>query len=203
MVRGFFEAYRRGLKQALDSLPVEAVEKLVLLLEQAYHDRRQVFLMGNGGSGSTASHIACDLNKSVCAGLEKRFRVICLNDSLPTLMAYANDLSYEDVFVEPLKNFLQPGDLVIGVSGSGNSPNVLKAVTYANQRGARTVGLSGFDGGKLARLVETPLVVPVNDMQKTEDAHLVIFHVVMQYLCAQLQRPEVSTHASQTREDRK
>ena len=191
MVRGFFEDYRQGLKQALDSLPMDAVEKLVVLLEQAYHDRRQVFLMGNGGSGSTASHIACDLNKGVCAGLEKRYRVICLNDNLPMLMAYANDLSYEDVFVEPLKNFLQPGDLVIGISGSGNSPNVLKAIAFANQRGARTVGLSGFDGGKLARLVETPLVVPVNDMQKIEDVHLTIFHVAMQYLYARLQKPQV------------
>ena len=191
MAGQWFDEYRQGLKQALDATPTAAVEEVLRLLEQAYHDDRQVFIMGNGGSASTASHVACDLNKNVCAGLERRYRVICLNDNLPMMMAYANDLSYEDIFVEPMKNFLQPGDLVIGISASGNSPNVLKAITYANQRGAHTVGLSGFEGGKLSRLVATPLVVPVNDMQKIEDVHLTIFHVAMQYLYARLQKPQV------------
>ena len=191
MAGQWFDEYRQGLKQALDATPTAAVEEVLHLLEQAYHDDRQVFIMGNGGSASTASHVACDLNKNVCAGLERRYRVICLNDNLPMMMAYANDLSYEDIFVEPMKNFLQPGDLVIGISASGNSPNVLKAITYANQRGAHTVGLSGFEGGKLSRLVATPLVVPVNDMQKIEDVHLTIFHVAMQYLYARLQKPQV------------
>ena len=100
--------------------------------------------MGNGGSGASASHAAGDLNKGVSYGREKRFRVISLNDNLATLTAYANDVSYVDVFVEQLKNFLRPGDLVIAISGSGNSPNVLKAIEYANQQGAITVGLTGF-----------------------------------------------------------
>jgi D-sedoheptulose 7-phosphate isomerase len=200
MVRKLFADYCQGLKQALDRVPPGAVEELIGLLEQAYHQDRQVFLMGNGGSGSTASHVACDLNKSVSLGLEKRFRVICLNDNLPMLMAYANDVSYEEVFVEPLKNFLRPGDLVIGISSSGNSPNVLKAMAYANQQGARTVGLAGYDGGKLARLVETPVVVPVHDTQKAEDAHLVVFHVAIQYLCSRLQKPQVPAGASETRD---
>jgi D-sedoheptulose 7-phosphate isomerase len=99
-------------------------------------------------------------------------------------MAYANDVSYQDIFVEPLKNFLEPGDVVIGISGSGNSANVLKAVDYASGQGAFTVGLSGFDGGKLAQLARLPLVVPENDMQKVEDVHLIIFHVAMQALVA-------------------
>jgi D-sedoheptulose 7-phosphate isomerase len=179
-----YRDYCQGLGQALEAVPAEAFEALVKLLDHARRDGRQIFTMGNGGSGSTASHIACDLNKGVSFGRDQRFRVICLNDNLPTLLAYANDVSYEDVFVEPLKNFLRPGDVVMGISGSGNSPNVLKAIEYANQRGGFTVGLSGFEGGKLARLVQMPVVVPVHDMQKVEDVHLIIFHVAMQALCA-------------------
>lgn len=195
MINQQYRDYCHGLKAALDAVSADAVEDFVQLLERACREDRQVFLMGNGGSGSTASHAACDLNKGVSFGREKRFRAICLNDNLPTLMAYANDLSYEDVFVEPLKNFLRPGDVVIGISGSGNSANVLRALDYANHQGAFTVGLSGFDGGKLARLVRMPLVVPVHDMQKIEDVHLIIFHVAMQALCARAEGPvEAPSH---------
>lgn len=195
MINQQYRDYCHGLKAALDAVSADAVEDFVQLLERACREDRQVFLMGNGGSGSTASHAACDLNKGVSFGREKRFRAICLNDNLPTLMAYANDLSYEDVFVEPLKNFLRPGDVVIGISGSGNSANVLRALDYANHQGAFTVGLSGFDGGKLARLVRMPLVVPVHDMQKIEDVHLIIFHVAMQALCARAEAPvEAPSH---------
>jgi D-sedoheptulose 7-phosphate isomerase len=186
MIREYLSDYCAGLTKALSSVSPERFEELVLLLESAYHEERQVFLMGNGGSGATASHFVCDLNKGVSLGLEKRFRAICLNDNLPTLMAYANDVSYEDVFVEPLKNFLRPGDLVVGISGSGNSPNVLRAIVYANNHGAHTVGLSGFSGGKLAGLARTSLVAPVNDMQKAEDVHLILLHVAFQILCARL-----------------
>ncbi len=190
MIREWFLHYCHGMKEALDTVPLDAFEELVRLLDQAYQEERQVFLMGNGGSGATASHIACDLNKGVSYGLQRRFRVICLNDNVPTTLAYANDVSYEDVFVEPLKNFLRPDDLVIGISGSGNSPNVLKAISYANCSGARTVGLAGFNGGKLAGMVRTPLVVRVNDMQKAEDVHLILLHVAMQILHAKLHGPE-------------
>lgn len=192
MIQEWLERYREELKQALDTVPAEEFEELVHLLEQAYEEGRQVFLMGNGGSGATASHVACDLNKGVSYGLEKRFRVLCLNDNVPTTLAYANDVSYEEVFVEPLRNFLRPGDLVIGLSGSGNSRNVLKAIEYANQQGAHTVGLTGFNGGRLAGLVHTPLTVRVDDMQKAEDIHLILFHVVMQVLCVRL-RPVLAT----------
>ena len=120
--------------------------------------------MGNGGSGSTASHFACDINKGSCFELNKKFKVICLNDNMPTILAYANDLSYDKIFVEQLKNFLQEGDVVIGISGSGNSETVLQAVSYAKEHGARTVGLSGFDGGTLARIADVPLIAAINDM---------------------------------------
>ena len=186
MIRQQFLDYTEGLKQALDAIPVDAAEKFLQLLESAYLDGRQVFLMGNGGSGASASHAAGDLNKGVSYGREKRFRVISLNDNLATLTAYANDVSYVDVFVEQLKNFLLPGDLVIAISGSGNSANVLKAIEYANQKGAITVGLTGFSGGKLATLAQVPVHVPVHDMQKVEDIHMMLFHVAMQVLCARI-----------------
>jgi D-sedoheptulose 7-phosphate isomerase len=186
MIRQMFLDYTQGLKEALDLIPTDAAEKFLELLESAYLDGRQVFLMGNGGSGASASHAAGDLNKGVSYGREKRFRVISLNDNLATLTAYANDVSYVDVFVEQLKNFLHPGDLVIAISGSGNSPNVLKAIEYANQQGAITVGLTGFNGGKLADLAKVPVHVPVHDMQKVEDIHMMLFHVAMQVLCARM-----------------
>lgn len=143
--------------------------------------------MGNGGSGSNASHFVGDLNKGFSYGREKRFRAICLNDNQAALTAYSNDVSYEDAFVELLRNFLRPGDVVVGISGSGNSPNILKAIAYANEVGAHTVGLCGFNGGKLAGLARTPLLAPVHDMQQVEDVHMILFHIATQVLCARNQ----------------
>ena len=178
--------YLDQLKDLLDSFPHDTFEEIGKILVSAYDNEKHVFIMGNGGSGSTASHFACDINKGCCFELEKKFKVICLNDNVPTMLAYANDLSYNSVFVEQLKNFLQHGDVVIGISGSGNSENILQAVSYAKDKGARTIGLTGFDGGKLAQIVEIPLVASVNDMQKVEDLHMIVVHMLMQYLCSAL-----------------
>ena len=180
MIREFTLNYFGGIKDALDCLSLDQFEEIVNLLLGAYKTRNQIFVMGNGGSGSTASHFACDINKGVSFGFKKKFKVICLNDNIPTMLAYANDNSYDDIFVEQLKNFLKTDDLVIGISGSGNSTNVIKAVQYANENGAKTIGLTGFDGGKLAKLAQTVFEVPVNDMQKVEDVHLISTHIIMQ-----------------------
>lgn len=161
---------------------------------EAYRGGRTVFTLGNGGSASTASHFACDINKGVCINLEKKIKVICLNDNMATMMAYANDFSYEDIFVEQIKNFLGPKDLVIGFSGSGNSPNVLKAIAYANEKGAVTFGLTGYDGGKLSRLAIHNITTPIHDMQKTEDSHLVLTHLMMQLLCRELDPTALSCY---------
>lgn len=186
MIKELALKYLAELKDTIDSLPLEEFEEVVNLILRAYEGGHQIFIMGNGGSGSTASHFACDINKGACLGLEKRFGVICLNDNVPTMLAYANDNSYEDIFVEQLKNFLKPDDLVIGISSSGNSKNVLKAIEYANKKGARTLGLTGFDGGKLAGLAKLPLVIKINDMQKVEDIHLILTHMVMQVVYKRL-----------------
>jgi len=179
-------SYFKELKESLDDLRQEGIEELADSILGAYDQGRQIFIMGNGGSASTASHFACDLNKGCCYGLEKKIKVMCLNDSIPTLMAYANDVAFSEVFVEQIKNFLQPNDLVIGISGSGNSENVIKAIQYANEQNANTFGLTGFDGGELVKIAKKTLVVPINDMQKIEDIHLVITHVIMQMVIKEL-----------------
>lgn len=178
----FANVYFEALKGLMDMIPGGKIDLLCDRLLEAYHGGKQVFIMGNGGSATTASHFAQDVNKGVSVGLDKRFRVICLNDNLSIIMAYANDVAYEEIFVEQIRNFLQAGDFVLVLSGSGNSKNVLKAVEYANRNGAKTFGLTGFDGGKLASLARESIVVPAPDMQKVEDLHLVILHMAMQKL---------------------
>lgn len=178
--------YLSRLNDVLAAFPHERFEEIGQALLTAYHKEKQVFIMGNGGSGSTASHFVCDINKGCCLPLEKKFKVMCLNDNIPSILAYANDLSYDKIFIEPIKNFLKRGDLVIGISGSGNSENVLQAVEYGNTKNAKTIGLSGFDGGKLAQIADIPFVVKIHDMQKVEDVHMIVVHMLMQYLCRAL-----------------
>ena len=173
-----YQQYVEDLKQTLDCLPWESIDQVVNLLHQARVEGRQVFVMGNGGSASTASHMACDLNKNTVAPHYPRFRVIALTDSMALFSACANDFSYEDVFVEQLANFLRAGDVVVAISASGNSPNVLKAVKMAQAHKAVTVGWSGYDGGKLAGLVDFPIVVQSDSIEQIEDVHLMLEHMV-------------------------
>ena len=187
MSSNFLKNYLAGLTGIFSAMNEKEFEQLVEALRSAYERRSQIFVCGNGGSASTASHFACDINKGVSYGKDKRFKIICLNDNIPTMLAYANDVSYEDVFVEQLKNFMNKGDIVIGVSGSGNSKNVLKAVEYAVKNGAETFGICGCGGGKLKQIARQSLVIHSNDMQKVEDMHMIVFHCAMQYLCRQSQ----------------
>lgn len=181
-VLSFSRDYLHKLSEVLSDFDHGAFARIVEALFDAYQAGRQIFVAGNGGSASTASHFACDLNKGVSYGLEKRFRVISLPDSMPSVLAYANDVSYDSVFVEQLRNFFNPGDLVIGISGSGNSENVLKCIRYANDNQGFSIGICGFSGGKLADLADIALVARVNDMQKVEDVHMIIVHMLMQVL---------------------
>lgn len=173
-------SYLTDLKELLDRFDHDVFEKIVELILAAYENETHIFIMGNGGSGSTASHFACDINKGCCLDLDKKFKMISLSDSIPTMLAYANDLSYEAIFVEQMKNFFKPGDLVIGISGSGNSENVLQAIQYANDNNGTTIGLSGYSGGKLSTMVDVSLVADIQDMQKTEDVHMIVIHIIMQ-----------------------
>jgi len=176
----FSDTYICDLKEVLDDFPHEQFERVIDAMLDAYYNDKHIFTMGNGGSASTASHWVCDINKGCSLGKEKKFKMMCLNDSISTMLAYANDLSYEDVFVEQLKNFLVSGDVVIGISGSGNSENVLRAIDYANNNGGTTVGLCGYSGGKLFQMVDIPVLAKVDDMQKVEDIHMIVVHMSMQ-----------------------
>jgi len=181
MLSLFLKEYLMELNTILTGIDPKEFNDLIGELNEAYTRQANIFICGNGGSAATASHFACDINKGVSFGKGKRFRVICLNDNIPTMLAYANDVSYDDIFVEQLKNFMNSGDLAIGVSGSGNSENVLKAIEYGNKNGGKTFGICGYGGGKLKDTAQKSLIVHSNDMQKVEDAHLIIFHSVMQW----------------------
>src|SRR5437588_10211177 len=135
-------------------LPYTNIERIADVLYEAYREDRRVFLFGNGGSAALASHLACDLGKGTClAGArERRFRVLALTDNIPLITAWANDTSYEQIFAEQLCNFIQPGDVAFGISGSGSSPNVLLALQVARELGATTIGLTGFKGGQMPAL---------------------------------------------------
>jgi len=157
--------------------PFKATQIVAALLK-ARDEGRRIYVCGNGGSASTASHMASDLNKGANRQDAPRFKALALTDNIPAMLAWANDSSYDDIFVEQLKNHLEAGDVVIGISGSGNSPNVLKVMHYANDQGALTIGLTGFDGGKLAQLAKICYIVPNSCMQQVEDVHLLIEHMV-------------------------
>ncbi|HMN31306.1 MAG TPA: SIS domain-containing protein [Caldilineaceae bacterium] len=173
-----FTTYVAQFKEVLDKLPMARLKELAEQLHQTRLAGKQVFVIGNGGSASTASHLACDLNKNtVVAGLP-RFRVLALTDNMAVFSATGNDLGYDNVFAEQLANFVEPGDMLIAISASGNSPNILKAVGLAQQNSAMTVGWSGFDGGKLAQSVDLSIVVPSHQIEQVEDIHLMLAHMV-------------------------
>jgi len=170
------------LHQTLDTLPVEQIEQVIQVLERARLERRQVFILGNGGSASTASHFVCDLAKNTRRIDCPRFCVIGLTDNMAIFSAYANDEGYENVFSEQLANLVHPGDIVIGISTSGNSPNVLGAIELANEVGATTVGLTGFDGGRLGQMVSIHVHVPSDTIELVEDIHLSLEHMICKAL---------------------
>lgn len=174
----YMRNYLEELEDALDRMRLEPVEKLIHILHDARLEARQVFIMGNGGSASTASHFACDLAKSTRQKGWTHFRVIGLTDNMASFSAYANDDGYDNVFVHQLDALLQPNDIVIGISTSGNSPNVLNAIRLANERQALTVGFTGFDGGKLGTLAQINVHVPSNMIEQVEDVHVILEHMI-------------------------
>jgi D-sedoheptulose 7-phosphate isomerase len=176
------ETYFAALKNTLDSLDREAILRFLAVLLRAREEGRSVFVMGNGGSAATASHFVCDFNKGLRREEGKNFRFLCLNDNVPSMMAVANDVSYDAVFVEQLKSYLAPGDVVMGISGSGNSANVVNALEYARAHGAETVAFVGYDGGRMKDLARHAVHVPLRDMQIVEDIHMVLDHLSMRVL---------------------
>src|SRR6266481_9088689 len=162
------------------SLPYDAIEQATQELLRGYEKEKRIFLFGNGGSAALASHFACDLGKGTIlpGNIHKRFRVLALTDNIPLITAWANDVSYEQVFAEQLRNFLQPGDIAFGISGSGCSPNVLLALQVARESNAFNIGLTGFNGGKMPGLCDLCIVIPSHNMQIIEDFQLSITHAL-------------------------
>jgi D-sedoheptulose 7-phosphate isomerase len=191
----FIRDYLAALDATLRALRPEQVAAIIDAVRDARDRDAQVFVVGNGGSAATASHFATDLGKGASLGRERRFRVLSLTDNVPWISALANDLSYEDVFVEQLKNYARPGDLLLAFSGSGNSENVLRAVRYANEIGCRTIGLAGFAGGRLREEAQECLVVAADHMGRIEDGHFVVQHLIVYYFMSQ---PDAAPQAART-----
>jgi len=158
---------------------LDTIQKIVNILENARRNDKNIFLCGNGGSGSTASHMICDLNKTSSIPGKKRLKAISLVDNMPIVLALANDLSYSEIFIEQLKNHMKPSDVLIAISGSGNSSNILKALKYAKKNRGIIIGLTGYKGGKMKSLCDECLIIPSNSMYRIEDMHLMINHILV------------------------
>ena len=175
------------LQQTIDQLPRKKIVKVIELLHSARFSGRQIFIMGNGGSASTASHFVCDLSKNTRREGWPRYKVIGLSDNMAVFSAYANDEGYENVFCEQLANLLVPDDIVIAISASGNSKNVVNAIQYAKNQNAFTIGFTGFDGGILGTLVDINLHIESNIIEHVEDLHLVLEHMIIKSLKERVQ----------------
>ncbi len=177
-------SYYQKLINTLEQLDFTEIDHAVNLIRKTWLAGRQIICFGNGGSALTAQHYITDWNKMVLLATGRPFKGRCLTENMGLLSAYANDISYQDIFVEQLKNILEPNDLIIGISGSGNSENVLRAISFANSQGNTTIGLCGFDGGKLKSIAQHSVHAAIMDMQISEDIHFTFGHIVMQSLCS-------------------
>jgi len=178
--------YLNAVTGLLADVSRDEILKVADLLMDAYKNDKQVFIMGNGGSAATASHLACDLQKGITNMSPKRFKVMSVTDNVCVMTAWANDADYSEIFAQQIAAFLNPSDLVLGISGSGNSPNVIKGIEVANSMGAITAGLAGYDGGKLAKTAQHSITVHSDNMQHIEDVHLVITHLLFRRMMEEL-----------------
>jgi D-sedoheptulose 7-phosphate isomerase len=174
----YYSDYLTRQKEVLDSIPLDKVLAIKELMQEAWEQDRQLFVFGNGGSAANASHFITDLGKGASDKLSKRFRCLSLNDNTAWITALGNDYAYDDIFVGQLQNYARPGDLVLTMSVSGNSPNLVKAVDWANQQGLKTVALVGGKKGKLAELAQQVVVVDSEHYGRVEDAHMTICHML-------------------------
>jgi D-sedoheptulose 7-phosphate isomerase len=186
------EQYLDDFSVLLKKIDLTEVETLADLLTEAYKNDRFVFIIGNGGSGANASHLSLDLGKGTLHNFDtqKRLRVMSLTDNTPCILAYGNDLGYDGIFVQQLKNFAEPGAVLLAISGSGNSPNILNAVDWANTNGLTTVGITGYNGGKLKKMCHHSLHVPSLNMGAVEAVHGVVFHYLVETLCIRFRTVE-------------
>ncbi|MBU1626373.1 SIS domain-containing protein [bacterium] len=180
-MQAIIQSYLDDISSLMSNISESSIEKVLDILYEAYQKDRRVFLFGNGGAAATSTHLACDLAKGATYPDKRRFKVLSLSENISILTAWANDTDYTNIFGEQLRNFLQPDDVVIGLSASGMSPNVINALKIANEMGAITILFSGYDGGKAAREAQHTFVVPTKNIQQIEDVHLIISHIL--YTC--------------------
>jgi D-sedoheptulose 7-phosphate isomerase len=174
----YIQWYIDEISDILTRLPQGTIAQIIQALEQARMDRKKIFLIGNGGSAATASHFANDLIKSTIVEGKPRMKVLPLTDNIPVMLAYANDCGYETIFAEQLDALAEPGDLLIAFSGSGRSPNVIRALDLARQRGLRVIGFTGRDGGDMRERCDICLVAPCQPMEQIEDVHVFLCHLI-------------------------
>lgn len=170
--------YLKDLESIIDKFPVDDLEQFLRILENARDKEAAIFICGNGGSWATAAHMVCDFSKNTRMPDAKRMIVLGLGDNIPSLTAYANDEGYDRVFAEPLISLMKPGDVLIAISGSGNSPNVLRTVETAHAIGGTTLGLTGFVGGELKGVVDHCITIPSDSMEIIEDCHMIVDHIL-------------------------
>ena len=184
-MEGFVANYIERNQKLLAELDPPQIARIIAEFVKARDTGKRIYAIGNGGSASTASHFVNDMGKGASIGREKRFKVIPLTDNVEWMTALSNDQCYEDVFVEQLRNFAEPGDVLLAISGSGNSENVLRAVRYANEAGCVTIGFTGFQGGKLRDLVQHGIVVGSDHMGRIEDMHVILQHMICYFFMEQ------------------
>ena len=177
-MHSFVEMYTSQLSEVLKALPTDKFAEINEVLQDARETGKQVFVIGNGGSAAAASHMVCDFGKNTRQDGKQRMRAICLNDNVPSVMAYANDEGYQIIFSEQLLALGRPGDILIAISGSGNSGNIINAIQTAREMQIKVIGLTGFQGGKMKALTDICLVVPSESMEMIEDVHLIINHIL-------------------------
>lgn len=173
------KTYLENEIEVIKNLDIDAINDAMNAIMEAYEGKKKIYIFGNGGSSATASHYQNDFNKGISEYVENKFKFHCLNDNMATIMAIANDIGFEEVFRFQLTNNLEEGDLIVAISGSGNSKNVINAVEYAKKQGNKVIGLTGFKGGKLKELSDISLHAPINSMQITEDIHMIFDHLIM------------------------
>jgi len=194
----FIDSYLTELEPVVRNISREEVRVVVGLLFEVWRSRRTIFIIGNGGSAATASHMMNDLSKLTVVGNLPRVRSIALTDNVPLMTAVGNDLAYGDIFVEPLKNLLEPADILIAISTSGNSPNVIKAVEYARSRGAKVVGFCAAPGGRLAEIADAKVIIPSRRIGHQEDGHMILDHVISGALRERIQQSSLTMTGAET-----
>ncbi len=181
--------YLVRLTDTVEKIDKDSIRKVIDVLLETREKGGRIFIFGNGGSAATASHYVCDFNKGVSIDLDKKFDFVCLSDNTATMMAIANDIGYDFVFSKQLEGRLRKGDVVIAISGSGNSKNVIKAVEYAKENGNKIISLTGYNGGRLLQLADYPIHADINDMQIAEDVHMIMCHLMASTIAKELGHP--------------